>query len=784
MAHVKVGSESPVKTVLVGATSTDTFTFTFAYLSAADVKVYNGAALVSSSLYTLTGNAVDRGFEGGTIVLTTAVTNTTIKIERVTDRARETDFSTSAEFDIDGLNTEFDGFRMIAQELDVKISDLETATGTLPTPIFLTPYYFGATAGQETTVDNSTYVQQCFDAMAGSWTVVDTADGLNGYFAILVDLSEKVWRCDSDIKCVNVGQPGMFAKNGTIWSRSSGGIGLDLGGLNNFTAWRLRVYGDKTTPPNVGFAVYRTKERNLGISPEHAFISCSTSGYFAQAAYYNGASEVDKLIDCKFYNRHRSTTAVVIACVDNHQSTIDLWGGSGFVSANASPAEVADGRKSNVLHAWGAVHAKRPADVTLVIDSVTKANPAVVTVSAGTLAGAGLSNGDEVFIQQSVGMTELNGQSYTVANINTGADTFELSGVDSSAYGTFTSGSLTNRNGPPFFLAGSDEVNLEGAYLLCYGSPMFLIDQDNSTLRQFNAVIQGERHPEALVEFWQDASTNSVIQAFRIVDLSKDQDYGDAIFKNANTGSVIRFDGLEVRITNEGATPPNLLFKYPAYISIKAGQIEVPLAAALNPKTAYSNETYHVLELAFDRGNVAHDYRPTVFGNSPVFQRLDAGSLVAKFYSDDSGATAEPLVDFERESTTPAASDSLAQIRFVGQNDAAEQVVYGAIQGVLGDPADGAEDGRVNLNAMTNGTLATQMFFSHEGAFVMDSRIQAAVQATTAELADIGDAINTADKFTGKQVWNTTTGRPVWAAGNTAGAVWVDHAGSTLHTPV
>ena len=67
------------------------------------------------------------------------------------------------------------------------------------------------------------------------------------------------------------------------------------------------------------------------------------------------------------------------------------------------------------------------------ITAITKADPAVVTVSSH-----GYSNGDHVWINDVVGMTEVNGRRYTVANKTT--NTFELSGVDSTDYTTYSSG--------------------------------------------------------------------------------------------------------------------------------------------------------------------------------------------------------------------------------------------------------------------------------------------------------------------------------------------------------
>lgn len=78
-------------------------------------------------------------------------------------------------------------------------------------------------------------------------------------------------------------------------------------------------------------------------------------------------------------------------------------------------------------------------DSVVTISGATQANPVVVT----TTSSHGLSDGDTVFISGVVGMTELNGLGYTVAN-KTGT-TFELqdttpTDVDGTSYGAYTSG--------------------------------------------------------------------------------------------------------------------------------------------------------------------------------------------------------------------------------------------------------------------------------------------------------------------------------------------------------
>jgi hypothetical protein len=69
------------------------------------------------------------------------------------------------------------------------------------------------------------------------------------------------------------------------------------------------------------------------------------------------------------------------------------------------------------------------------ITGATQANPVVVTA-----IGHGKSNGDKVAILSVGGMTELNGNVYTVANATT--NTFELSGINGTGYTTYTSGGV------------------------------------------------------------------------------------------------------------------------------------------------------------------------------------------------------------------------------------------------------------------------------------------------------------------------------------------------------
>lgn len=89
------------------------------------------------------------------------------------------------------------------------------------------------------------------------------------------------------------------------------------------------------------------------------------------------------------------------------------------------------------------------------ISAITKANPAVMTLTTGH----GLTNG--VVVKLTVfGMGELDGQAARIAGVT--ATTAELEGIDSTSFGTFTSGSLTEVTAWDQFTS-ADDVQFDSA---------------------------------------------------------------------------------------------------------------------------------------------------------------------------------------------------------------------------------------------------------------------------------------------------------------------------------
>jgi len=129
------------------------------------------------------------------------------------------------------------------------------------------------------------------------------------------------------------------------------------------------------------------------------------------------------------------------------------------------------------------------------------------------------------------------------------------------------------------------------------------------------------------------------------------------------------------------------------------------------------------------------------------------------------------------QAPTPAAGDndtSIATTQFVTRD-----AILKALVTAKGDLIVATASGVVaRLAVGANGTRLVA------NSAVSTGQSWEAPTSTTAALAAIGNAINTAGKYAGKMLFNTTTSKPVWAVGSTAGSVWVDGTGATVHTPV
>lgn len=83
--------------------------------------------------------------------------------------------------------------------------------------------------------------------------------------------------------------------------------------------------------------------------------------------------------------------------------------------------------------------------------------------------------------------------------------------------------------------------------------------------------------------------------------------------------------------------------------------------------------------------------------------------------STDSGAVGAPNIIFFRDSSSPAASDTIGTIRFRGKNSAGANIEYGYIGSSITTATAGSETGSLTLNTMTNGTSTAKLIIRGDG---------------------------------------------------------------------
>lgn len=194
---------------------------------------------------------------------------------------------------------------------------------------------------------------------------------------------------------------------------------LGMSTCSNFVILR---HGGVTVRPGTKFITeVKDSSKTVRLVP-YEFNNVNNQNYMLEFGdyYMRVIKDQGQLIYGSYSMTLATQTNPVRITLDNHPfsaaDSIDISGVVGMTELNGNTYTV-----TNVNPAY-------------TVTGITQANPAVVTCSGGH----NHQNGDSVLLQNIGGMGEVSNNVYTIAN-RTGT-TFELSGVDSSAYGAFTSG--------------------------------------------------------------------------------------------------------------------------------------------------------------------------------------------------------------------------------------------------------------------------------------------------------------------------------------------------------
>ena len=116
--------------------------------------------------------------------------------------------------------------------------------------------------------------------------------------------------------------------------------------------------------------------------------------------------------------------------------------------------------------------------------------------------------------------------------------------------------------------------------------------------------------------------------------------------------------------------------------------------------------------------------------------------------STDADAGGGPALSFYRNSSSPADDDTMCTIRFEGNNDNSQLVIYGKIRADIADASDGSEDGTLHVFNMVAGTeramlsiKPTEVVFNEEArncSFRVESENDANSLLVSGDVGNVG----------------------------------------------
>jgi len=106
------------------------------------------------------------------------------------------------------------------------------------------------------------------------------------------------------------------------------------------------------------------------------------------------------------------------------------------------------------------------------------------------------------------------------------------------------------------------------------------------------------------------------------------------------------------------------------------------------------------------------------------------------------------------------------------------------LAGFLEDDTAYAENGRLLFQAADGGDLTTVGYVNRRGMFVLGNRVHTNFSENQTNLRNRASAINTVEKYAGKQVWDATNLKPVYARGSLDNNAWVNADGTFAHMPI
>ena len=247
--------------------------------------------------------------------------------------------------------------------------------------------------------------------------------------------------------------------------------------------------------------------------------------------------------------------------------------------------------------------------------------------------------------------------------------------------------------------------------------------------------------PKNTYRFDQSDSTNSGHPLRFYLDAAKASSYTTGVTTNGTPGS----SGAYTQIIVSDSTPPVLHYQCSAHgymgwaattstrnltgfdtddlsegssnLYFTNARADARIAAATTDDLSEgSSNLYHTTARvqAVSINNVVEDTTPQLGGNLDLNSNDITGtgniSTTGNFTltSTDAGSSAAPIIELNRDSSSPADADYLGQIKFKGDDDGGSSHVYAKITGKIQDASAGTEDGLIEFaNVRAGSTTIT-----------------------------------------------------------------------------
>lgn len=275
---------------------------------------------------------------------------------------------------------------------------------------------------------------------------------------------------------------GWRVQNMSLLGKCAGKAVVDAIGSRNGSWSEVLIFGDQTNMPSVGMQAARALNPTYGFCDGIKYDNVRTDGWFATAALYAYGQEGTLHVHCKWWNRNPSGRCAALQGYDTIKVTSDyeapMTGSTSFVNAKYVNTDF---------------HMLLP---TASITGISKATAAVVTAP-----GHPFVNGQSVTIGYVSGMTQINNLTGTVASATT--NTFALTGVNSTAFGTYTSGGAATsaQSVPTLYFNRGQEHDFDTCYFVSYGaSPVDIDFPDGLVLEKVrvSGLFEGSGAPSLL----------------------------------------------------------------------------------------------------------------------------------------------------------------------------------------------------------------------------------------------------------------------------------------------